>query len=114
MRERANRTARVDRRLQALGVLGLLFAMYLLARTHVRLIEQQYRLPSGTGVRIDVNRADAATLALLDQIGPERARRIVEWRDRNGPFRSFPDLMRVSGIGPATVEGLVGKICFGP
>ncbi|MFM7706860.1 MAG: ComEA family DNA-binding protein, partial [Gammaproteobacteria bacterium] len=60
-------------------------------------------LPSGAGV--DLNTADAATLAReLQGIGESRARAIVEHRRRHGPFRSVDELALVRGIGPNTVE----------
>lgn len=55
---------------------------------------------------IDVNSASAAELELLPGIGPTLAQRIVEDRERNGPFATVEDLDRVSGIGPRTIEKL--------
>lgn len=55
---------------------------------------------------IDVNTALASDLELLPRIGPQLAARIVEDRDRAGPFHSVEDLARVRGIGPRTVERL--------
>lgn len=55
--------------------------------------------------RVDINTADAATLAReLIGIGESRARAIVEHRRRHGPFRSVDELALVRGIGPKTVE----------
>jgi len=54
--------------------------------------------------RIDVNTASAAELELLPGIGPTLARRITDFRDRSGPFRTIESLQRVRGIGPKTVE----------
>jgi DNA uptake protein ComE-like DNA-binding protein len=34
----------------------------------------------------------------------------MSWREANGPFQSIEDLLAVSGIGPATLEGLSGLI----
>lgn len=55
---------------------------------------------------ISLSRADQETLETLPRIGPATAERIIAWRDKNGPFRSVEDLLAVSGIGPATLEGL--------
>lgn len=57
----------------------------------------------GTGV-VDLNTATAEQLDALPGVGPAIARRIVEHRDANGPFRSVDDLEQVAGIGPATLE----------
>jgi hypothetical protein len=55
---------------------------------------------------IDPNRADAVTLETLPNIGPARARAIIEERGRR-PFTSPDDLQRVRGLGPARVAALL-------
>ena len=55
------------------------------------------------GFPLDLNRATAADLELLEGIGPKRAAAIVRERSRR-PFASVDDLVRVSGIGPKTVD----------
>jgi len=52
----------------------------------------------------DINRATEAEWDELPGIGPSKARAIVEYRERNGPFRSIDDLARVKGIGPKLLE----------
>ncbi len=58
-------------------------------------------------LRINLNTATAAELDLLPRIGPALAGRIIEDRQRNGPYRSIDDLDRVPGIGPKTIAKLV-------
>lgn len=54
---------------------------------------------------VDLNSADAATLAReLDGIGLSRAQAIVEYRERNGKFRSVDEMLNVKGIGPQVLE----------
>jgi competence ComEA-like helix-hairpin-helix protein len=55
-------------------------------------------------VKIDLNSASAAELEALPRIGPALARRIVDDREKYGPFRKIEDLDRVPGIGPKTLE----------
>lgn len=59
---------------------------------------------TGDAARIDLNTASAAELEELPGVGPAIAARIVEHRERNGPFTSVEGLLEVSGIGPATLE----------
>lgn len=60
---------------------------------------------------VNVNSADAATLAReLDGIGPVKAQAIVEYRQKNGPFRSAEDLLKVDGIGQRVLEQNRGNI----
>ena len=55
--------------------------------------------------RINVNQADAATLAAeITGIGPARAEAIVAYREAHGPFQSVDDLLLVQGIGEATLN----------
>ncbi len=54
---------------------------------------------------VNINTADARTLAKeLTGIGLARAQAIVEYRQKNGPFRSADDLANVKGIGKHVVE----------
>lgn len=54
---------------------------------------------------VDLNSADAETLAKeLDGIGLSRAKAIVEYREKNGKFRSADEVLNVKGIGPQVLE----------
>ena len=54
--------------------------------------------------KIDINRADPWLLETLPGIGEVLAQRIVDYRGENGLFKRIEDLLKVSGIGPATFE----------
>ena len=51
---------------------------------------------SGT---VNINTAAAAEFVGLPGIGAKMAARIVEYRQKNGPFKKVEDLMNVRGIG---------------
>jgi competence protein ComEA len=54
---------------------------------------------------VDINTADAETIsAQLKGIGLTKAKAIVEYRAKHGPFKSAEDLSLVKGIGDRTVE----------
>ena len=54
---------------------------------------------------VDINTADAATLAAaINGVGEKRAETIVEYRNTHGPFASVDDLARIKGIGSATID----------
>jgi len=54
---------------------------------------------------VNVNTADAATIAAeLKGVGLSKAKAIVEYRKKHGPFRSAEDLTLVKGIGERTLE----------
>lgn len=73
------------------------------------------RIPEhGEGRLIDVNRASESELTALRGIGPTLARRIVEYREANGPFQTLEDLVRVRGVGAAKLEGFRDQATVGP
>lgn len=61
------------------------------------------------GLPIDLNRADADTLAALPGVGPGRAEAIVRTRAIE-PFRSVSDLARVPGIGEGTITRVARRV----
>jgi len=54
--------------------------------------------------RLDINTAGWPELAQLPGIGEVLARRIVEYRETNGPFRRTEDLVSVHGVGDKLLE----------
>uniref|UniRef100_A0A7V5XHI2 Helix-hairpin-helix domain-containing protein n=1 Tax=Thermodesulfobacterium geofontis TaxID=1295609 RepID=A0A7V5XHI2_9BACT len=56
--------------------------------------------------KIDINQATAEELEKLPGIGPKIAKNIIEYREKNGPFKSIEELLRVKGIGPKKLEQL--------
>ena len=58
------------------------------------------------GLPIDLNRATAGDLELLDGIGPKLAAAVVAYREADGPFLTVDDLVLVRGIGPASLAKL--------
>jgi len=54
--------------------------------------------------KIDINQADAKTLIILKGIGKDRALKIIEYRENNGPFQKIEDIMKVKGIGKKVFE----------
>lgn len=54
---------------------------------------------------VNINTADAETISEeLDGVGLTKARAIVEYRQKHGPFKSADDLSLVKGIGERTVD----------
>jgi competence protein ComEA len=71
-----------------------------------RLVELRDAQRQTVTFQIDINRAQWPELTLLPDIGETLARRIVDSREKEGPFRSHDDLRRVRGIGAKTMEKL--------
>jgi competence protein ComEA len=54
---------------------------------------------------VNINTADAKTLAReLDGVGKAKAEAIVAYREKNGPFKSVDDLVKVKGFGKKLIE----------
>jgi competence protein ComEA len=54
---------------------------------------------------VDINKADAVTISKeLKGVGPAKAKAIVEYRAKNGSFKSVDELLKVKGIGERLLE----------
>lgn len=69
--------------------------------------EQKAKLKRGLPVnKIDINHATVEQLVMLPGIGPKTAKRIVDFRNKNGLFRYYDDLLKIERIGPKTLKKL--------
>lgn len=60
--------------------------------------------------KININEATKEQLMTLPRIGEVTATKIIEYREKNGPFKSIEDLKQVSRIGDKTLEDIKDKI----
>lgn len=70
--------------------------------------------PQVAGYVININTATADELESLPKIGPKTALAIIEFREKNGPFRRIEHLMLVDGISETRFRVLRGRITVGP
>ncbi|MFC1866814.1 ComEA family DNA-binding protein [Thermodesulfobacteriota bacterium] len=56
--------------------------------------------------KINLNKASAEDIMQIKGIGQKYAERIVEYRDKNGPFMQAEDIMKVKGIGSKKFESI--------
>ena len=59
---------------------------------------------------ININRATKTEFDSLVGIGPVIAGRIINYRTQNGPFLAIEDLLKVSGVGPKTLEKIRSRL----
>jgi competence protein ComEA len=63
---------------------------------------------------VNINTADATTLAkALNGVGPAKAKAIVSYREKNGPFKSADQLAMVDGISQKLIDRNRGDIRLG-
>jgi len=60
--------------------------------------------------KISINTASKEELMMLDGIGETKAVSIIEYRSKNGNFKTIEEIMEVSGIGEAAFEKIKEKI----
>lgn len=65
---------------------------------------------AATETRVNINTATVEELTMLPGIGPSYAQRIVEHREKNGPFKKVEDLLNVRGIGEKTFEKIRDRL----
>jgi competence protein ComEA len=63
--------------------------------------------------KVNLNRASLQELQALPGIGPVLAERVLRSRSEDGPFRVPEDLLRVQGIGPATLARIKSWVFVG-
>jgi competence protein ComEA len=69
--------------------------------------------PVSTAV-VNLNTASATDLEGLPGIGAKTAARIVEYRQKNGPFKKVEELMNVRGVGEKNFLKLKAQITVTP
>ena len=69
--------------------------------------------PSSTAI-VNLNTASASDLENLPGIGAKTAARIVEYRQKNGPFKKVEELMNVRGVGEKNFVKLKAQISVAP
>lgn len=62
---------------------------------------------------VDLNTANQQQLESLKGIGPEKAKDIIDYRTKNGPFKTTEDIMKVPGIKEGTYAKIKGEITVG-
>lgn len=68
--------------------------------------------PTEGGI-VDINIATSEQLQTLPGIGPVLARRIIDYREANGPFQSVGELINVTGIGEKKLESIWNLVTTG-
>lgn len=55
---------------------------------------------------VDINTATQSELESVKGLGPTKAKAIIAYREKNGPFKDVDELDKVKGFGKATINKL--------
>jgi competence protein ComEA len=69
--------------------------------------------PAAVATVVNINTASASDIEGLPGIGAKTAARIVEYRQKNGPFKKIEELMNVRGIGEKNFLKLKPQLTVG-
>jgi competence protein ComEA len=83
--------------------------IYLTKESTGRTLSSKTKSKAYSGI-VHVNRATVTDFDSLDGIGPVIAKRIVKYRETNGPFVDIADLQKVDGIGAKTFEKIKERL----
>lgn len=62
---------------------------------------------------VNLNTASVDQLDAVKGVGPAKAKAIVAYREKNGPFKSVDELAKVKGFGDKSVAKLRGELSIG-
>jgi competence protein ComEA len=76
----------------------------------MKLFAMLFFLVGTSWAAVNVNTATQSELEGVKGLGPSKAKAIIEYREKNGPFKSVDDLDKVKGFGKSSVEKLKGEL----
>jgi competence protein ComEA len=92
------------------AVAALAFAAAVLASSGAALAADKTAAPQG---KVNINTASVDQLAELPGVGPSLAARIVEYRQKNGGFKTANELLNIKGIGDKSFAKLEPHVTAG-
>lgn len=87
--------------------LGLALALAVLASGG---IAEAAEKPAAAAAKININTASVEQLTTLPGVGARLAGRIVEYRQKQGPFKSTQELLNVKGVGERNFQKIQGQL----
>lgn len=60
--------------------------------------------------KVNLNTATEKVLSTLPGIGEKKAKKIIDYRNKNGYFSNVNDLLNIEGIGKETLDNIKDKV----
>lgn len=72
----------------------------------IKSLALMFLMAGSTWAAVNINTATQSELESVKGLGAAKAKAIIAYREKNGPFKSLDELDKVKGFGKATVEKL--------
>ena len=97
--------------LSVCALAGILAAAPVMAQSSQTRADSRSAKPAAV---VNLNTATSAELETLPGVGARMAARIIEYRQKKGPFKKVEELMNVQGIGEKNFLKLKPQLTVGP
>jgi competence protein ComEA len=99
--------------LSIVAVTSLLAALPRVAAAQAKTAPPATAKPATAATLVNINSAAVTDLEGLPGVGAKTAARIIEYRQKNGPFKKVEELMNVRGIGEKNFLKLKPQLTVG-
>ena len=79
----------------------------------MKLLGLMFFLVGTSWAAVDINTASQSELESVKGLGASKAKAIIDYREKHGPFKSVGELDKVKGFGKASVEKLKADLTVG-
>jgi competence protein ComEA len=76
----------------------------------MKLFGMMFFLVGTSWAAVNINTATQSELESVRGLGPSKAKAIIDYREKNGPFKSVEELDKVKGFGKSSVAKLKGEL----
>lgn len=89
-----------------LTIFSLLFIPFSQGVLAADKVEPSVQMSAQVVEKININQATGQQLTVIKGIGEKKAQAIIDYREVNGDFVDLNELVKVSGIGEATLKNM--------
>lgn len=79
--------------------------------SNIVIVDKGTEKDSNSSTKININTANISQLESISGIGESTANKIIQYREKNGRFKTIEEIKNVSGIGELKYENIKDSIC---